>query len=147
MSQKTILIATIGVLLLAGGYYLSKQQPQTPVPQNQQTDSINETQTFAGILPCADCAGLDTTLTLNPDNTYSLSEIYQGKNDDEPFITNGTWQNEKGTPQNPNQEVLALTSSSGNQSFYAWTNENTLTSLDQEKKPIDAPFNLSLTRQ
>lgn len=150
MKQKVVIFGLIGLVLIVGAYYLmTKQQTnQSGQPQMpQETDQITSTQVFQGILPCADCSGLNTSLTLNPDNTYSLSEIYQGKNDDEPFITTGTWQNETGTPQNPNQEVLALTTSNGNVSYYAWTNEFTLTSLDQDKNPIDAPFNLSLTRQ
>ena len=35
--------------------------------------------TYKGTLPCADCAGIDMTITLNQDGTYVLEESYQDK--------------------------------------------------------------------
>ncbi len=35
--------------------------------------------TFSGTLPCADCAGTDTRITLTGDGTYTIDESYQGK--------------------------------------------------------------------
>lgn len=35
--------------------------------------------TYQGVLPCADCEGIDTTLTLNPDGSYTLEQVYKGK--------------------------------------------------------------------
>lgn len=35
--------------------------------------------TYVGKLPCADCEGIATTLVLNSDNTYTLSQEYLGK--------------------------------------------------------------------
>lgn len=31
---------------------------------------------YTGTLPCADCEGIETTLTLNDDNTFELHQIY-----------------------------------------------------------------------
>ncbi|OOE82349.1 hypothetical protein BZG25_00400 [Salinivibrio sp. ML198] len=41
--------------------------------------SLDWNGTYQGVVPCADCEGIDTTLTLNPDNTYSLTKTYLGK--------------------------------------------------------------------
>src|SRR5690606_42104014 len=35
--------------------------------------------TYKGTLPCADCIGIETTITLHEDLTYSLSRIYLQK--------------------------------------------------------------------
>ena len=36
---------------------------------------------YSGILPCADCEGIETTLQLNTDNTYTLTSSYLGKDE------------------------------------------------------------------
>ena len=46
--------------------------------------------TYAGILPCADCQGIDTTIVFVPEGGYTLSEIYQDGSDSS-FVTKGTW--------------------------------------------------------
>ena len=37
------------------------------------------TQTYTSLLPCADCAGIATSLTLGDDGTFRLDELYLGK--------------------------------------------------------------------
>ena len=44
-------------------------------------DSLDWAGTYVGILPCADCPGIHTTMTLNPDQTYALSTRYEGRQD------------------------------------------------------------------
>lgn len=46
--------------------------------------------TFSGTLPCADCSGIDTTIVLIGDGTYTLDEIYKDKQDGN-FKGGGTW--------------------------------------------------------
>ena len=43
--------------------------------------SLDWNATYKGILPCADCEGIETELELNNDNTYELERKYLGKND------------------------------------------------------------------
>ena len=35
--------------------------------------------TYVGILPCADCEGIETTLILNKDKTFERTSAYKGK--------------------------------------------------------------------
>jgi len=42
-------------------------------------DSLDWTGIYEGILPCADCPGIHTTMTLGPDLTYTLSTRYEGR--------------------------------------------------------------------
>lgn len=46
--------------------------------------------TYEGTLPCADCPGLLTLITLNPDGTFDMEETYL-ESDVEKIITEGTW--------------------------------------------------------
>lgn len=45
---------------------------------------------YQGVTPCADCEGIDTTLTLNQDKTYQLTRTYLGKSA-EAFQQEGTF--------------------------------------------------------
>jgi len=44
-------------------------------------NSLDWNGTYKGTLPCADCEGIETILTLNPDQTYILFTNYLGRND------------------------------------------------------------------
>jgi uncharacterized lipoprotein NlpE involved in copper resistance len=47
---------------------------------------------YMGMLPCADCSGIEYTLTLNPDSTFILKSIYLGKpTERNTFIEAGSW--------------------------------------------------------
>lgn len=52
-------------------------------------NSLDWQGTYQGTLPCADCAGIDYTLTLNEDETYTLAQVYQGKGSSDPFTSSG----------------------------------------------------------
>lgn len=52
-------------------------------------NSLDWQGTYKGTLPCADCTGIDYTLTLNEDETYTLTQVYQGKEDGGQFSSNG----------------------------------------------------------
>lgn len=71
---------------------LSGCQPASPpatVPAGDSSrTSLDWAGTYAGTLPCADCEGIRTTLTLTQAGSYTLTETYQGK-DGKPFVTRG----------------------------------------------------------
>lgn len=53
--------------------------------------------TYRGTLPCADCEGIDTRITLNGDGTYRHEALYVGKSK-EPIVTEGAfaWESDGG---------------------------------------------------
>lgn len=89
--------------------------------------SIDWVGTYEGILPCADCKGIKTILTLNKNESYALTQEYQDKkltlSDSGPLYwsADGSSVNIK-TPKNG--------------IFYYKVGEGKLFSLDQEGKEI-----------
>lgn len=48
--------------------------------------------TYTGVLPCADCPGIETTLVLKSNETYRLETKYQGKDDEASYVEEGSWE-------------------------------------------------------
>lgn len=48
----------------------------TPVPGAGARSSVKWAGTYAGTLPCADCPGIATSITLGLQGTYELTETY-----------------------------------------------------------------------
>lgn len=98
--------------------------------------------TFSGPLPCASCPGIDTTLELDADGSYAITEVYQ--DEDGPAIeADGTWTVEAG-----NRQVrLDPNSKSEQDRLFAISSNDQLTQLDLEGQPIDSALDYSLDRQ
>lgn len=113
--------------LLLFVFAISCQQPtakkNTIVDDSHSAkNSIDYVGTYIGILPCADCHGLETELTINENSTFSIKTKYQGKGD-KIYMQKGhfAW-NKKG-----NTIILTDVKNGANQYFVG---ENTLTQLD-----------------
>lgn len=52
--------------------------------------SLDYIGTYKGTVPCADCEGIETTLTLLDEFNYELQTIYKGKSNT-PFVSKGTY--------------------------------------------------------
>ena len=51
--------------------------------------SLDYEGTYKGVLPAADCPGIETTLILNPDKTFTLHSVYIDR--DSSFDEKGTY--------------------------------------------------------
>jgi heat shock protein HslJ/uncharacterized lipoprotein NlpE involved in copper resistance len=69
--------------------------PANPAPADNSRTSLDWAGTYSGTVPCADCQGIATRLTINSDGTYVLQTQYLGKSD-ELLVTEGsfTWQDD-----------------------------------------------------
>ena len=74
------ILATLTFAVLSCNPKASKITPEFKDHHTAQ-NSLDWNGTYSGILPCADCSGIETGLTLNPDNTYVLTTSYLGKQD------------------------------------------------------------------
>lgn len=52
--------------------------------------SLDYIGTYIGTVPCADCQGIETTLTLLDETNYELQTLYKGKSK-VPFVNKGTY--------------------------------------------------------
>jgi uncharacterized lipoprotein YbaY/heat shock protein HslJ/uncharacterized lipoprotein NlpE involved in copper resistance len=92
--------------------------------------------TFSGVTPCADCPGIEETLTLRSDGLFLLRRIYQDKSVN-PFVEHGRWTVEG--------NKLTLRNASGAQ-YYEKIGNDSLRKLDTSGNPIDTTANIDLTR-
>jgi copper homeostasis protein (lipoprotein) len=121
---------------------------QAPAPALQL-----EPGTFSGLLPCADCAGIDTTLTLWQPNgqvsggTYELRMAYQGK-PGKPWVGKGAWLLLPGDGVSRDAVVCELVPDDKSQVlFFKKTGERgDLQMLDHDRKPIKTLHTVTLRR-
>jgi uncharacterized lipoprotein NlpE involved in copper resistance len=52
-------------------------------------NSLDWSGTYSGVMPCASCSGIETSLTLYADGTYSLQLTYLGNDEPNTFETRG----------------------------------------------------------
>jgi len=81
-----------------------------PDPAHNSRNALDWAGVYEGVLPCADCPGIRTRLTLRQDGTYELSRLYIDR-DREPRLAGGrfTWQ--------PGDSAIALEAGHGGQRF------------------------------
>ena len=103
------------------------QTPPVFMGDNSAT-SLDWAGTYNGTLPCADCEGIVTTLTLNADLTYEQTNLYLGKSTDK-FRDKGkfTW-NDLGS-------IVTLEGVLDRPAKFQVA-ENRLIQLDMQGKPI-----------
>lgn len=114
-------------------------------------------EVYQGTLPCADCEGIQTTLTLDPapdgqlGSSYQMSSTYLGKST-APIIVEGYWllrgsQVFPNSTFSPPRNFLVLDMGTPSQVIYL-VEDDTLTQLDSDGNEIDAGpgINFTLTR-
>jgi len=111
--KKVVFTLSIVCLLIqfSACNFRSKKQAESNVEIQSMADnsrtSLDWQGKYSGVLPCADCSGIETQITLNNDNTYQMSWKYLDK-DDQEFTNSGTfkWNDQGGiiTLENLNRE-------------------------------------------
>jgi heat shock protein HslJ len=114
---------------------------QAAANSHNSANSLDWAGVYKGVVPCADCEGIDTLLRLNMDNSYQLSTIYLGK-DATPFEQAGSFEwDAKGS-------VIRLLSQKDGPALYKVV-ENQLIQLDMQGQLItgDLAENYKLNKQ
>jgi uncharacterized lipoprotein NlpE involved in copper resistance len=136
---------------------LAACKPQTPAATDTPTTPAAATATpaatsttpaptglagsYAGLLPCADCEGIETTLELRADGHYQLTQLYQDK-DHSSFVSEGSY-----TLESSGKTVhLHPSNKDEYDDYYAVLSASQLRMLDRDGKAIDSPLNYTLTR-
>ena len=92
-------ISSVSLFLIAIVLSLAISCRNQNSTENNQSGNKPKTDTiiqipgiYMGMLPCADCSGIEYTLTMNPDSSFILKSTYLGKPaDHNTFIEAGQW--------------------------------------------------------
>lgn len=156
--NKVIIFAFVIVFVFFGIFLYSNSLNNNGKGKLTESSPTPENQTvllgiFRGTLPCADCSGLETELTLIKNNnipdtgSYVLKETYLGKSD-KPIETKGVWTLKKGTKTSKEASVYVLNPNDPQTiQLYLNVNDTEIRLLDREGNEIDSPFNETLTKE
>ena len=107
--------------------------------------------TYRGVLPCADCPGIDTTVKLfaasaqGAHGLYIIHHAYQERK--KSYNETGTWTLEKGTPGDASASVYVLKpKTGGGVTNFLRVGDNEIKQLDNDRKPFAGNVNFSLRR-
>ena len=133
MKKAILAIAATGMLFGLFGCNNSEMAALKPTQPAELTPML---QSWRGVIPCADCEGIETSLFLGKDGTWVMNDHYQGVNrEPSSFGSYGTWAR--------TADKLVLTDSHGEKSFYRAKGDK-LEMLDREGNPIDSKLNYTL---
>lgn len=130
MKLSSILVAFI-LFQFSCNNYTNQNQKENKIIQPESADT-NFSSNFSGLIPCADCPGIEVTLSFNPDSSFLESMIYQERNSS--FKDSGQWlrdgkilkvkySNEQATPR-----------------YFLIKSDSTIAWLDADKKEIEGPL-------
>ena len=133
MKKNVLILAAALALVACGGNAPKKKaaaetQTTTAAAPDMHTaeTSLDYLGTYEGTLPAADCPGIQTTLTLDPDGTYELHMQYIDR--DAEFDEKGVF--------SVKENLLTLTQLDDGSEEYYKVEENRLRMLDAEKQPV-----------
>lgn len=134
MKKVLVALAAMGILFALPGCN-NRSDEQTLKPGAEEALQPMQ-QSWRGVLPCADCEGIETSLFLAKDGTWVMNERYQGvAREPSSFGSYGTWARAA--------EKLVLTDSKGEKSYYRAKGDK-LEMLDREGNPIVSSLNYTL---
>ena len=98
--MKKIVILLLSVAAVAGCKNRNKatetievvSEVIAPADTLNVQDSLNYEGTYKGTLPCADCSGIETTITIDKNGNFTRTMKYMGKGDNNEFKDSGTFQ-------------------------------------------------------
>lgn len=131
MRSAALLVCSV-ILFAAAG-------PAAAMQIAQSANAFGELPaTFEGVLPCADCPGIQYQLNLFADGVYFLRMSYQERNATNDEI--GRW------TQTLDGTRLRLNNAGGHITPFLVLDLSTLQLLDRQGRPIDSALNYNLTR-
>ncbi|PWW08893.1 envelope stress response activation lipoprotein NlpE [Mangrovibacter plantisponsor] len=92
-------------------------------------------QSYKGVLPCADCGGIETSLFLEKDGSWVMQQEYQGRGDGAVTASWGTWAR--------TANKLTLTATDG-EKWYFHPQGDSLVMLDKQGDSIHSSLNYTL---
>lgn len=107
---------------------------------------------YEGILPCADCSGVKTTLDIyveyeDPNPPYVITETFLGASDTATVVTEGTYNTLRGIESDPDATVWELDyNNHEGLRYFLNVGYETVRMLSKERKEISSDLNYTLKR-
>ncbi|WP_143309471.1 copper resistance protein NlpE [Chitinophaga vietnamensis] len=116
MKHLQLLAASLLLLTASACHHANTVAGTADSSHSGNTAGADNWVTYTGILPCTDCNGIQTELTIHeqpsnpdPDYAFRLRETYQGLGGkDQTFNSEGTYSIVKGSATDPDAAVLLL---------------------------------------
>ncbi|MCU7541727.1 copper resistance protein NlpE [Riemerella anatipestifer] len=126
--MKYIIGTSFLVLALFSSCNKTEKVAEQETVEKQKIDTLTSipSEMYQGIIPCADCEGIFTTITLAPDQTFDKADYYLGKN--EYFIEEGSYTVDASTG------IYALSSNNDKATQYYQREEGKLVLLNDKKE-------------
>lgn len=124
-------LATLAIVALLS--FTACKKTDSMATETPKADSTQVTRTvsgmYEGVLPCADCPGIETTLSFDNDSNVSKTVLYQD--------SKGAAETEKGKWK-LNGPYVEVTFKDNQTEFYLIKTDSTIAILDQDKKEIQS---------
>lgn len=142
MKKLSIIVA---VMVLAGCSAQNSKTTDSSIPVHQGTvidsstarNALDWAGVYEGVLPCADCEGIKTTLTLNSDNSFKLEQAYEKGNTTyitKPVVGKFVW--------NKTKPLISFKDGDDTRTYFI--GEGYATAYDMEGNPIQSQLNYTL---
>jgi copper homeostasis protein (lipoprotein) len=147
VSFASLCVASAGVSVAFAQTQDAAQQQKAPAASQRKLIAA-----YRGVLPCADCPGIDTTVRLfapadggESHGRYLIRRAYQERKSS--YTETGTWTLEKGTPDDASASVYVLKPKTGNGvTNFLRVGDDGIKQLDNDRKPFSGSVNFSLKR-
>lgn len=133
--MKTVIFSALAASTLFALIGCNNRAEMQVIQPTQSAELKPMQQSWRGVLPCADCEGIETTLFLEKDGTWVMNQRYQGAKEPSSFATYGKWAR--------TAEKLVLIDAQGEKTFFRAKGEG-MEMLDREGNPIESQFNYTL---
>lgn len=133
--MKKLLLSTVAALSLLALFGCNNRAEVQTLQPTQAAELKPMQQSYKGLLPCADCEGIEMSLFLEKDGTWVMNQRYEGAKTPSVFASYGTWAR--------TADKLVLTESDGEKLYFRPKTDG-LEMLDREGQAIESQFNYTL---
>lgn len=137
MKRIILSIMMIAALSACGNGKKTDNKVTEPAGKTETADmhtaenSLDYWGVYKGTLPAADCPGIETTLTINKDSTFTLHSVYIDRKD-ATFDNKGTY--------TIDGSILTTKEKDGSAITYYKVEEGQLRMLNADKQPVTGPL-------
>lgn len=126
MNKALLTFVVLTIILLSGCNF--QQKSEAVSDSHTSRISLDWAGTYEGLLPCADCEGILTVITLNDDNSFTKKEAYLKNEEKSEFTTNGNFE------WDSDGSVITLKAEDGESKYFVA--EGRIIMLDKKGKKI-----------